>query len=168
MQWQQQVQEQKEKSSVDDEASWVDADWSGWPKDDAPLDWHKWYNSGGARSHWGYWGGGGSGYHGKRDYDPPEQYGLRDMKEHKNHFRKWRKALEVWRLNTDTEQVKQGGQLMESLKNYALEVVDHVPPMIVYSVKGCDVMIELLDSAAGFREHSELKRSLHNVLQMPW
>lgn len=67
----------------------------------------------------------------------------------------------------DAEQFRQGGQLMKSLKNYALEVVDHVPPLVVHSIQGFDILVELLDNAAGFREHSELKRSLHKVLSMP-
>lgn len=86
--------------AVKDHNGWKDSEWNDW--------WREPWNR------WGAWHG--SGYRGK-DYDPPEQYGPRDLREHKNMYRKYRKILEVWRLNMDAEQFRQGGhEVSEELR----------------------------------------------------
>ena len=47
-----------------------------------------------------------------------------------------------------------------TLKEKALELVDHIPPRAVHSSDGFDFMIAVLDEASGIREQNEIRKAL--------
>ena len=89
----------------------------------------------------------------KEDWDPPPPLSTWNMQ---RDWKEYRRRFMVWRLNTDSPLVRQGGKSLAQLSGQAAQAVEHVPLDSLRNEDGFDILLKELDRAGNYLSDNEL------------